>query len=144
MAHRKKKKFKLGVPRPIKKLYRIRFFLIVGILAFIGYQVSEGAPAFFLLLGPPIFAAQALKDLIANYVSFGFLLKFMSPGIMNNYVFLLPVSLIYAGLIGFLFKKLQAEHGFVRFLSVATLALFLCYIHFRAWQNIIGYYGFNP
>ena len=123
-----------------RRLYRIRLFLLLGVFVYVAYLFTDGAPWFFVLIGPPIYIAHYIRHFIEMYVSLNLLLNFMSPVALNDYVFLGPITLIYFGFIGFLLKNLQKEHGFVRLISLGAFVLFVGYIHLRAWQSIIGFY----
>ena len=62
---------------------------------------------------------------------------------MNDFGFLLPLSILYYTLIGFQIKQLWNESGVARTLTLITLVGFLIFIHVFAWKNISGYFQPN-
>jgi hypothetical protein len=111
----------------------IRYFLLIGILAFAGFALKWNDAIFFSLIGPPLYLAFHLKQALTSVV------PIPSSPTVNNYAFILPITLIYFGLLGFQMKQLWNERGFIRILSLFALILFLLYIHFWCWKNLLGY-----
>ncbi len=124
----------------IRKIYRIRLFLILGVLVYAAYLFTEGAPWFYTIIGPPLYAAYHIKAFLESYVSLTPLLEFMSAEAINDYVFLAPVTLIYFGLMGFILKNLQLERGGIKIISIMAFVLFIGFVHFVAWKAILAYY----
>lgn len=123
---------------PFKRIHHlIRYFFILGLLSFVGYIQQWKEELFLLILGPPIYLAAGLRKAAVSYlgdVSF--------TRTLHLYLFLLPVVLFYFGLLGFLLKQLWNERGFMRTFSLFALIVFLLYIHYTTWTNLLGY--FNP
>ncbi len=120
----------------LKKIHHlIRYFLFFGIIAFIGYIQKWANGVFLPLLGPPLYMASGLKKLFVSYIW-----PLSSSKQINEYGFLLPMTLFYFGFLGFQLKQLWNERGKVRFLSIFIFILFLVYVHFSAWKYIAGYF----
>jgi hypothetical protein len=125
---------------PFKKIHHlIRYFLLIGIIVFVGYIKQWPSDLFLLLIGPSIYLAYLLKNLVAQNI-------WSPPNVdtINYFAFLLPVTLLYFGLTGFLLKQLWNERGKVRFVSILALILFILYVHYTAWKNLSGYYYIPP
>lgn len=112
----------------------IRYFIPFGCLIFFGYWRGVNDYLFLFLIGPVLYLAASLRDAISGYIA---AVPFNET--LNNFGFLLPLSAAYFGLLGFLFKKLWNERGFIRNLSLVALVGFLVFIHYTAWQNLLGY-----
>ncbi len=111
-----------------------RYFFLLGGLAFYLHYRNTAPNVSLILMAPPIYLASLLK----TYA--GPLFKSLpQTQNMTDFGYLLPVTLIYFGLIGFLFKQLWNERGPVRTLTMIILAGFLGFIHFMAWQMLSGY-----
>lgn len=116
-----------------------RYFLIAGVLAFVLFYRNSAPELSAVLLGPAIYLAYFLhlyaglvfKDLPASEA-------------VKHLGFLLPVTLLYFSLTGFLFKKLWNERGWIRTLTLLALTVFAGFIHIMAWQYLRGYSIANP
>ncbi len=117
----------------------IRYFVGFAVIAFGCYIKQILYEICLLFLGPALYIAQALKKIVITYVW-----ALPSSEAVNYYVFLLPVTLFYYGLAAFQLKQLWNERGKVRVLSLAVFSGFLIYVHFTAWQHLMGYFGENP
>ena len=102
----------------------IRYFLVLGILGFIGYIRQINDAIFFHIIGPPLYIAYSFKSFVQKSVY-----SVPNTEVINTYVFLLPVCLIYFGFIGFQMKQLWNERGKIRLLIMAAFIGFLIYIH---------------
>ncbi len=120
---------------PKKIHHLIRYFVMAGLAAFVLYWIFSGISFSLLFIGPAIYLAYWLKQLVASV--FGGL---PSSNFLNDFVFLLPVTIVYFGFIGFQLKQLWNERGMVRTVSLVALIVFLLYIHYRAFDNLLGYY----
>lgn len=107
-------------------------FLLLGILGFLIYLFSGKANFSFVLLGPPIYIAYTLK----SFLSF---LKGDSP-LINDFVFILPVTVLYYWGISFFIERLQNEKGWIKTISLTATVLFLVFVHYLAWNNLSAYY----
>ena len=121
----------------------IRYFLIIGLLVFFGYIKHWGVhwhfDFFLVLIGPALYTADQLKNLITTYVR-----SLPNQKDWNYYAFLLPTTVLYFCLVGFQLKKLWNERGKIRILSILALIFFLVYIHNLAWKNLTNYFKSAP
>ncbi len=117
----------------------IFLFLLIGIVVFAGYLMSGGNLLFFLIIGPSIYFAHFLKNFAITTLGFSKLLAPLPASVVNDYVFLLPATLLYFGLIGFQIHQLLKEQGPIRHFSFLALLAFLGYIHYKAWTSLTGY-----
>lgn len=121
----------------LKKIHHlIRYFIFLAIAAFAGYVREINTDIFLIFVGPCIYLAHKVKSATAGL---------LGPVTLSQqtllYAYLLPVMLIYYGLIGFMLKQLWNERGKTRLISVVGLLGFLVYIHFLAWKNLTAYLG---
>ncbi|HXV27912.1 MAG TPA: hypothetical protein VD913_03010 [bacterium] len=117
----------------------IYLFVLIGIIFFAIYELSGGNILFFIVVGPPIYFANAIKEFAMTTLGLSSFLQSLPRPVVNDYVFLFPATLLYYGAIGFLLQQLQKEHGFIRHVSLIALFVFLGYIHYKAWVNLTGY-----
>ena len=116
----------------LKKIHHlIRYFLLLGLLAFIAFNLKWNYDFVLVVMGPPIYVAYGLKKVMMDYVW-----KIPASAVINSYAFLLPITLVYFGLIGFQFKQLWNERGTIRTFSLLAFIAFLVYIHFAAWHKL--------
>ena len=120
---------------PKKIHHLIRYFVIVGLMAFAFYWMFNGTDFSLIIVGPAIYLAYWLKQLASSV--FGTL---PSSVVLNDFVFLLPVTIVYFGLIGFQLKQLWNERGIIRTVSLVALIVFLLYVHYKAFDNLLSYY----
>jgi hypothetical protein len=123
----------------IKDAGAILLFLVIGIIVFAGYQMSGGNLLFFLIIGPSIYFAHFLKTFAMTTLGFSPLIGTLPASAVNDYVFLLPATLLYFGMIGFQIHQLLKEQGPIRHFSFLALLAFLGYIHYKAWTSLTGY-----
>lgn len=116
-----------------------RYFFILGGLAFYLHYRNSVPEYSLILMGPPIYLAYFLKIYAGS-----FLKSLPSTPEMNDFGYLLPVTLCYFTLLGFFFKQLWNERGPVRTLTLIALTGFIGFIHFLAWQILSGYAVANP
>src|SRR5262245_22943108 len=112
----------------------IRYFLLIGGLTFTGYLSGWHDEIFLVFIGPPLYVAYGLNDLVNN------VLHLPSTYAITKIVFLAPISLRYYGLLGYQLKQLWNEHGIIRTVSLFALIAFILYIHHWAWHNLMGYF----
>ena len=113
----------------------IRYFLVLSILAFVGYLKHWNDTICLLLVGPCLYLASGLKKIIVSYVW-----SVPSSLNVNLYGFLLPLTVLYFGLIGFQLKQLWNERGKIRIISLVFFIGFLLYIHYKSSQYLAGYF----
>jgi hypothetical protein len=117
------------------------YFLILGVVSFLGYLYKGLGNFFLIFLGPALFLAAWLRR-------FGGPLVEMTPHepLFNNYLLLLPVTLLYFGLVGWLLKNIiNKERGAVRILMLALFLLFLLYVHSVAFRELgLYWHGSTP
>ena len=111
-----------------------RYFRLLGIVVFFGYVRHWDDRVFLALMGPFLYLAGGMRELLVN------LLPIPSTKEINEYGFLLPLAILYFSLLGFLFKHLWNERGKARTLSLIALTAFLLFIHYRAWQLLSLYF----
>ncbi len=109
----------------------IRYFLVLGIIGFIGYIRQIRDDVFFLIVGPPLYIAYSLKSFLQKNVY-----SIPNTEALNTYAFLLPICLFYFGFVGFQMKQLWNERGKVRLLIMAAFIGFLVYIHHLSAQSL--------
>ena len=108
----------------------LRYFLILGIFSFAAYLYFDGKEIFLALLGPALYLATVIAQTLEK-------LGLSIP--QQDLTCLLPSVLLYFGLFGFLFRKLMDESPLHRILSMAGLAVFMGYLHYLAWKNLLLY-----
>ncbi len=113
----------------------VRYFLIFGVLSFAGYILKWNNSVFLALNGPPIYLSFQIKSWVLPYLT-----AVQETETIDLYFFLMPVTLIYYTLVGFLLKQLWNERGLIRTLSLIALVGFLAYIHWKTWDNLTGYF----
>ena len=113
----------------------IRYFLFFGILAFIAYSQRFLYPLALFFIGPSVYLAYNLKKIISEHIW-----SLPSSDTLNYYAFLLPISLVYFGLVGFQFKQLWNERGKVKTFGLIAFAGFLAYIHYLCWSDLLHYF----
>lgn len=113
----------------------IRYFIPIGLVAFVIYWMSGAAKFSLILIGPSLYLAYWSKHGIESLVG-----ELPSSEHFNDLAFVFPIALVYFGLIGFQLKQLWNERGLVRTVSLFALVVFLIYIHFRSWHQLLGYY----
>lgn len=111
-----------------------RYFFILGGLAFYLHYRNSAPDFSLILMGPSIYLAYFLKLYAGTFFK-----NLPSTPEMNDFGYLLPVTLFYFTLLGFLFKQLWNERGFIRTLTLIALTGFLGFIHFLSWQMLSGY-----
>lgn len=118
----------------LKKIHHlIRYFIILGIVVFVGYIKHWQDEVFLVLIGPVIYLAYNLKEAVDSLISLP------SSEAINHFGFLMPLCVLYFGLLGFQLKQLWNERGKVKFLSIFALISFVIYIHYAAWGNLSIY-----
>jgi hypothetical protein len=113
----------------------IRYIILLGIFAFASFMMQWGKSFTLIFIGPVLYLAFALE-------------RFLGPlaGITNrsqmmlDYFYLLPITAVYFGFIGFILKQLLQERGWVGMISLITFIGFVLYIHHEAWQRLTGYF----
>ena len=119
----------------LKKIHHlIRYFVILGLVVFVGYLKHWQDDVFLALIGPAIYLAYTAKGLITSVIAL--------PGseTVHYFGFLMPLCIVYFGLLGFQLKQLWNERGKVRFLSMFALIVFVFYIHYAAWGSLSTYF----
>ena len=112
----------------------IRYFVLLGIVVFVGYIKQLNDRIFLIFISPPIHLAHALKKFLTEYVP-----HIPSSPAVNTYFFLMPVTLLYFGLVGFQLKQLWNERGSVKIAILFLFVGFLIYVHYASWKNVMGY-----
>lgn len=123
---RKEKKLKIH--------HLIRYFLVLAVVALMGFVNHWQEDVFLFLVGPAIYLCVPIKNQIESFIG---PVPFSSA--VNHYGFLLPVLLIYFGLIGFQLKQLWNEQGLIKFVSLSALIAFLIFVHYKSWTNLTGF-----
>ena len=119
----------------LKKIHHlIRYFVLLGIIVFVGYLKHWQDDLFLILVGPALYIAYTFKEAVSSLVSIP------RSEAIQYFGFLMPLCLLYFGLLGFQLKQLWNERGKVRFLSLFALISFVIYIHYAAWGNLSTYF----
>lgn len=117
----------------IKVPHTLRYFIPLGLLIFYAYWKGLFDKWTLLLMGPILYLASIIKGFAGE--------TRLTTGSQESYFgLLLPMTLLYFGMISFLFKKLFAEQGLIKSISLVGMAGFLGYIHYMAWINLQGYF----
>ena len=111
-----------------------RYFAVLGVLVFGLYWTNGQHSVALLLIGPPIFLANFIKSALSGLIEVNWTNSIQDFGV------LLPVTLLYYTILGFLIKKLWNERGFARSITLAALLGFLVFIHFMAWKTLTAYF----
>lgn len=112
----------------------IRYFLVFSFGVFFAYWKGLLGKWALLLIGPILYLASFMKNLLGTYVK----LETGSPASLFGIV--LPITLLYFGIASFLIKKLWAERGLIKVISLLGIIGFLGYIHYFSWVNLQGYF----
>ncbi len=120
---------------PKKIHHLIRYFLIGGIIAFVLYWITGGARFTLLFMGPPIYLVFWMKHTLSGLTG-----PLPSGHFINDFIFLLPTTLIYFGAFGFQIKQLWNERGVIRTISLVALIGFLLYVHFKSLSTLSAYF----
>ncbi|MDP3921429.1 MAG: hypothetical protein Q8R76_11560 [Candidatus Omnitrophota bacterium] len=124
----------------LKKIGHLtRYFALIGIIAFLLFWVGISSKLSLIVIGPVIYLAYWIKSFISSS-----LFKIPASERINDFVFLLPLVIVYFAFVGFQLKQLWNEKGAVRFLSLIALSVFLVFVHFTAWKNLTAFYLLNP
>ena len=119
---------------PQKLHHVVRYFLLLGIVVFAGYEQQWNRSVFLFLSGPSLYLASGLKKLMLPLA-----IHFSKS--VHYFGLLLPITFLYFAFVGFLLKELWNERGFIRTLSLFCFIAFLIYIHIAAWQGLMGYFS---
>lgn len=111
-----------------------RYFGVLALLIYFGYYYTN-SHYLLVLLGPIFFIAYWLKT-----QGVAFLAMLPNEPFFNNYFLLLPITIIYFGLVGFQFKNLINERGKIRLISILVFIAFLVYIHYLSFQELHLYW----
>lgn len=112
----------------------IRYLAAIGIVFFFAYWTGFRVEHTLIVMGPCLYLAAAVRDVLVRLIP-----SLPSSKHMLYFGFLLPTTLLYFGVGSFLFKKLWNEKGLIRYASVAGFVVFLVYIHYTAWENLLDY-----
>lgn len=124
----------------LKKIHHlIRYFIVLAAITFVGYIKQLNDNIFLFLMGPILYLAHALKSFISSNIT-----SLPSTDLVNDYFFILPICLIYFGLIGFQLKQLWNERGKIRFVILVVFAAFIIYIHLNASKALAVYLTQGP
>lgn len=111
-----------------------RYFGIVGLLCILAYAFMPSVNLFLIPLGPPFFVVYWLR------VHAGLLTAVIPNQPFYNHLFLiLPITVVYFGLVGFQIKNILNERGKIRLLIMAAFVGFLIYLHYVAFQELSLY-----
>src|SRR5438045_1905436 len=87
----------------------IRYVIVLGIITFVAYLKQWQSKWLLLMLGPAIYLSSLVKDLLSKLVTIP------STSNAHYFGFLLPITIVYFSVMGFLFKQLWNERGMIRF-----------------------------
>lgn len=120
---------------PIGQIHHlIRYFFILGILAFVAFIKKWNDDISLIPMGPSLFLTDTLERFISPAAGFPRNQNFI------YYAFLLPITILYFSLLGFQIKQLWNERGPIKYISLIALLGFIFYIHYSAWKNLAGFF----
>ena len=108
-----------------------RYFGIIGFVCLVAYSFTQFGDYFLPLLSPPIFLSYWLR--IYGHIVISFI---PNEPLSNNLFLILPITIIYFGLVGFEIKNIINEKGKIRLLIAAAFIAFLVYIHYLSYKEI--------
>ncbi len=113
----------------------IRYFFLLGILAFVAYLKRWSDDITLVVMGPSLYLTYGIKSAVSSIVAL--------PSSQNfiYYAVLMPVTIVYFSFIGFQIKQLWNEKGPIRFISLFAMFSFLIYIHYVTWKNLSAYFA---
>jgi hypothetical protein len=120
--------------KKIKIHHLIRYFLVLAVVSTMGYINHWQDNVFLFLVGPVLYLCVPLRNFVESI--FG---SIPFSQTINQFGFILPVLLVYYGLIGFQLKQLWNEQGLIRIVSLMALIGFLAYIHYKSWTNLTAF-----
>jgi len=124
----------------LKKIHHlIRYFVMLGVAVFTAYMKHWNDEIIMFLLGPPLYLAYFLREQVATLITLP-----TGQVKINHFGFLLPVTVVYYGLVGSLLKALWNEIGPMRFPSFYAFLFFIFYVHYLAGKNLLGYFAVFP
>ena len=112
----------------------IRYFIILGLIVFVGFIKHLQPQGFLFLVGPCLFLAYAIKGFVDHNLT-----ALPSSGMVQFFFFLLPLTLIYYGFIGFQLKQLWNERGKLRIAILCVFILFIVYVHITSFKTLSAY-----
>ena len=126
----------LGKIRKLKIHHLIRYFVVLGLIASIGYANHWQDKIFLLLVGPILYLSAPLQNLIEKFVG-----PMNHSIVVNLYGIVMPITILYYGIIGFQLKQLWNEQGFVRLMSMFAMIGFILFVHYLSWTHLNGYFA---
>ena len=123
----------------LKKIGHLtRYFVLIGIIAFLLFRIGIISRIALIVIGPVIYLAYWIKNSISSLI-----FEIPASEAINDFVFILPMIIVYFAFVGFQLKQLWNERGLIRFLSLIALSGFLLFIHFISWKNLTAFYSVN-
>jgi len=113
----------------------VRYFVVFGIISFTGYVMEWVEKLFLLLCGPSLFVAYQVKAFVTKYLP-----QIPNTPTTDHYAFLMPIVVIYYGVMGFLIKQLWNEKGLMRTVSLLCFVGFIGYIHLTTWKYLKAFW----
>lgn len=104
--------------------------LAIGGLGYLSFVLHFLDYYLMFFIAPSIRLAYQLKTLI-GWTN--------SSVLVNYFLFLLPIVVLYHFLAGFLFDRIEEESGWVKHFTALAYSAFLIAIHFVAWSDIVQY-----
>ena len=115
-----------------------RYFALLGAAVFALHWFGIAEKIVLIFIGPPIYLAYLLKSGAESYI------EIQNTPANNHFFFLLPVTVVYYTLIGFLVKQIWNERGWIQRITFMALFTFLVFIHYGAWEWLSGYFQPAP
>lgn len=112
-----------------------RYFGILAVVVFAGYQLPGLSYLFLPFVGPPLYLVAFLRGRI-------YFLEAVIPNkfFVNTFLLFFPLTVIYFGLIGFQIKNIVNERGRLGLVMLVVFLAFLGYIHFLAFRELSLYW----
>ena len=119
----------------LKKIHHlIRYTVVIGASIYVLYLFHLFDTINLFLIGPAVHIAYLLKGVTLNYLPLP-----SSSSVLDNALFLFPVTIIYYGFAGFMIKTLLNERGRIRTLSLVAYFAFLAFIHAESGLSLLSY-----
>ena len=119
----------LVTPKRIRHLSR--YFGMLGLLCFAGYWYTPYSYHFLPVLSPSFFLVYLFRHYAGPLVSI-----LPNDATFNKIFLLLPMTILYFGLVGFHIKNICNERGKLRWIILIAFLGFLGYMHYLAFQEL--------
>ena len=109
-----------------RKFLFVLVFLIGGVGCEVLLWKTNANPTLVLILSPVLYTANLLEK------KYSFL---ASTPLLDELIFVLPINLLYFGIVGYWLKRLSEERGFLKVILIFSVLLLIVFLH---WQAALG------